>query len=54
MNYNKFKLWFFRDLNDAQRLKLFALHSYPIKGMESQNLQAMVLDHLLGKGPNDE
>lgn len=54
MKYNKFKLWFFKDLTDEQRLRLFALHDYPVKGMESLSLQSMVLDHLLGKGVNGD
>jgi hypothetical protein len=61
------KLWFFRDLNDEQRLKLFGLFGLPVdeigsnQGHQSialrhigQKLIAMVLDEASQPHPADE
>lgn len=43
---SKFKLWFFRDMSDEQRLSLFALHGYPVEEMQTHAIQRLSLDHL--------
>ena len=43
----KFELWFFRDMNDAQRLKLFSLFSFPTDEISTLGAQKLVLRRIL-------
>ena len=41
------KLWFFRDLNDDQRLKLFSLFGLPVDEIgQHHGRQSMALHHI--------
>ena len=48
---SKFKLWFFRDLSDEQRLALFKLHGLPTDEINTHATQRMCLDHLFATPP---
>lgn len=44
------KLWFFRDLNDEQRLKLFGLFGLPVDEIGNvHGRQTIALQHIVGK-----
>lgn len=45
----QFRLWFFRDLSDEQRLSLFRLTGAPVDGMLSLGHQRLVLDRMLSR-----
>lgn len=44
--FAKLKLWFFRDLNEEQRLSLFRLHGFPVEEMQQQSVQIMALGRM--------
>lgn len=50
-DFNKIKLWFFRDLNDDQRLKLFGLLGWPVEEMPTHGAQDFALRSVLGRTP---
>ena len=43
----RFRLWFFRDLNDAQRSLLFSVLGLPAEEATNHGLQGRLLDHTL-------
>lgn len=43
----KLELWFFRDMNDAQRLKLFSLFGLPTDEINTLGTQKLVLRRIL-------
>jgi len=43
----RLKLWFFRDLSDEQRWKLFRLNELPAEGNETHAVQSKMLKHVL-------
>lgn len=43
----KFELWFFRDMNDAQRLKLFSIFGLPTDEISTLGAQKLVLRRIL-------
>lgn len=44
----KIGLWFFRDMSDEQRLKLFSLFEMPVDELQTHSAQRLALDHVLG------
>lgn len=48
----RIKLWFFRDLSDDQRLKMFSLLGWPVEEMETQSSQMFALRSVIGLTPN--
>jgi hypothetical protein len=45
-NFDRFKLWFFRDLTDEQRLKLFSLYEIPHGGDMHHSIQLLFLKQI--------
>lgn len=43
----KLELWFFRDMNDEQRLKLLSLFGLAVKGSETQGAQKLALRRII-------
>lgn len=52
--YERIKLWFFRDLNHETRLKLFRLVGYPIDESDAMHVQAKLLSRLLKANTPDD
>ncbi len=50
-DFDKIKLWFFRDLSGEQRLKLFRLIGWPVAEMDTNAAQMFALKSILGKTP---
>ena len=50
----RFELWFFRDMNDEQRMKLFSLFGLPACGIKTLGAQQQVLRSVFSLiiGPN--
>jgi len=44
----KLKLWFFRDLTDDQRLKLFGLHGLRLNELSTHGAQMKAFDWIFG------
>ena len=51
VDLSKLKLWFFRDLTDEQRLKLFRLHGYPVEEITSLSFQQLAFTNLVAPSP---
>jgi len=45
----RIKLWFFRDISEDQRLKLFSLLGWPVEEMTTQASQLFSLRSILGQ-----
>lgn len=50
-DFGKIRLWFFRDLSDDQRLKLFSLLGWPVEEMPTHGAQDFALRSIMGKTP---
>lgn len=46
MNKEKFQLWFFKDLTDEQRLKLFRINGLPVGESMTLGHQQAMLNYL--------
>lgn len=46
----RLQLWFFRDLNDEQRLSLFAINGFPVSEIRTQHEQLRAFHFLFNPG----